>query len=132
VSQPGSSAGPSAADAQSKGRRRIPTPDLDAIEDPLERRRQQRLAKTRANAAATRCARASAYFGDTFLAAPSAHANLLSMRHVMRGMLETAQDRAKFGPPPAGKLRHDVHDACCMESQAQCACCEACCREAQA
>lgn len=44
------------ADAQSKGRRRIPTPDLDAIEDPAERRRQQRLAKTRATAAVARCA----------------------------------------------------------------------------
>lgn len=54
ASHPSSSA--AAADAQSKGRRRIPTPDLDAIEDPAERRRQQRLAKTRATAAIARCA----------------------------------------------------------------------------
>ena len=60
ASQPTSSGPAATGDAQSKGRRRIPTPDLDAIEDPAERRRQQRLAKTRANAAVTRCCVAQA------------------------------------------------------------------------
>ncbi len=41
------------ADA-SKGRRRLPEPDLDAIDDPQERQRQQRLARIRASAAVAR------------------------------------------------------------------------------
>ena len=38
-----------------KGRRKLPEPDYDAIEDPRERQRQQRLARIRASAAVARC-----------------------------------------------------------------------------
>ncbi|KAK9918015.1 hypothetical protein WJX75_000558 [Coccomyxa subellipsoidea] len=37
-----------------KGRRKLPEPDYDAIEDPRERQRQQRLARIRASAAVAR------------------------------------------------------------------------------
>jgi hypothetical protein len=39
---------------ESKGKRKKPTPDLEAIEDPAERRKQRRLAKNRATAAVSR------------------------------------------------------------------------------
>ena len=42
--------------AQKRGKRKLPTPDLDAIEDVEERRRQRRLVKNRNTAAASRCA----------------------------------------------------------------------------
>lgn len=57
---------PSSTQARSEGtqsdaakvqpRRRLPEPDLDAIEDPQERQRQQRLARIRASAAVARSA----------------------------------------------------------------------------
>ena len=42
--------------ADSRRKKRKPAPDLAAIEDPAERRKQRRLAKNRATAAVSRCA----------------------------------------------------------------------------
>ena len=39
-----------------RGKRKLPLPNLDAIEDVDERRRQRRLIKNRNTAAASRCA----------------------------------------------------------------------------
>ena len=38
-----------------RGKRKLPLPDLDAIQDVEERRRQRRLIKNRNTAAASRC-----------------------------------------------------------------------------
>lgn len=43
------------------GKQKLPTPDLDAIEDEEERRRQRRLVKNR-NTAASRCAQLPGLF----------------------------------------------------------------------
>jgi hypothetical protein len=37
-----------------RGKRKLPVPDLDSIEDPAERRKQRRLLKNRNTAAASR------------------------------------------------------------------------------
>ena len=42
----------------SRRKRKKPAPDLAAIEDPAERRKQRRLAKNRATAAVSRCGHA--------------------------------------------------------------------------
>lgn len=49
------SAEPSYSSESGKAKRKKPTPNLDAIDDPAERRKQRRLAKNRATAAVSRC-----------------------------------------------------------------------------
>ena len=48
------SAEPSGSGDSGKAKRKKPTPNLDAIDDPAERRKQRRLAKNRATAAVSR------------------------------------------------------------------------------
>lgn len=45
---------------KTRGKKKLPVPDLDAIDDPEERRRQRRLVKNRNTAAASRQAPISA------------------------------------------------------------------------
>ncbi len=53
---------PSNSGESGKAKRKKPTPNLDAIDDPQERRKQRRLAKNRATAAVSRCSHYHAAF----------------------------------------------------------------------
>ena len=69
-------------ESRKRGKKKLPVPDLDAIKDPNERRRQRRLVKNRNTAAASRQA--------ILLLLPSLQVQCLSQSHAGQSQRHTA------------------------------------------